>query len=881
MSQFEYNINVKLNDQGVTVGVDGISKALDGVAEQAERTSQSMGGLGGVVERLKKNLDFTQLTQVLGNVNQGLQALNAPAVGFEQSMADLQAITGVVGEEFEDLSRTARRVGVESGLGASASAEAYAILAGQIDVPTAALKELHKETIKLAQAGALDLQSSANAVAGTLNQFGLEASEAARVVNVLAAGSRAGGAEVVDLAESFKVVGASAAAAGLSVEETAGAIEVLANNQTKGAEAGTALRNVVTALQTKLGIDISQTGLAPALQAIREKMDGMSSSVERTTFLAKVFGRENLTAAQFLITNAEAVTDMTAAVTDSNAAQEQADIRTQTWAHRMEVAKAKVDEWKIGLVNATGGTLPFVEVLSSQAVTLSQLLPLFDAVKGGITSFAAVVPRVATTLRSLTSVQAALNAVMSANPITLVVTGLGALAAAAAFAYNHSASFKVAVDGLWGKLKELFSTLSDLLMPVLSKMGNALTELGKVIIPIVIKPLEWLLKLLGWVVDKITAVTKSVADFLGLSAQTGKAMDGVATASGRVHDTYQRNVAAAGLLNRSTEDMRGTWDEINKTTTKVASTVVNIKMPKLRGDGDDTKKTVITDLDTIAGINNRIKLLQDAINKAKGDERIGLAKEIALWQDKLAAIKEAMEAVVWMQQQGGKKVDMFGDIEGSVQIGAPKKIQTDAPKLFDGKSVKDLAKVEDLYAAVGKAMDKTNKKAIAQMRELQDNIAGVGSVMGTLGSIVGGTAGAWLQWGGSVLQSIASVIPALVDLFGKTTANTAATAGHWGAKLGPIGVAAAVAATLATLLAIPSQTAHAFADGGVVFGTTYAMVGEYPGAANNPEVIAPLNKLQELIKPAQGGPAGEVVFRIRRGELVGILSKDAKIKKYT
>ncbi|MEM9685298.1 MAG: hypothetical protein AAF934_00065 [Bacteroidota bacterium] len=43
----------------------------------------------------------------------------------------------------------------------------------------------------------------------------------------------------------------------------------------------------------------------------------------------------------------------------------------------------------------------------------------------------------------------------------------------------------------------------------------------------------------------------------------------------------------------------------------------------------------------------------------------------------------------------------------------------------------------------------------------------------------------------------------------------------------------------------------ALASGGIAMGPTLALVGEYAGARGNPEVIAPLNKLQDLIRPAQ------------------------------
>ena len=50
----------------------------------------------------------------------------------------------------------------------------------------------------------------------------------------------------------------------------------------------------------------------------------------------------------------------------------------------------------------------------------------------------------------------------------------------------------------------------------------------------------------------------------------------------------------------------------------------------------------------------------------------------------------------------------------------------------------------------------------------------------------------------------------------------------------------------------------AFANGGIVSGPTMGLMGEYPGAQNNPEVIAPLDKLKDLIG---GGGSGQFVLR--------------------
>lgn len=64
-----------------------------------------------------------------------------------------------------------------------------------------------------------------------------------------------------------------------------------------------------------------------------------------------------------------------------------------------------------------------------------------------------------------------------------------------------------------------------------------------------------------------------------------------------------------------------------------------------------------------------------------------------------------------------------------------------------------------------------------------------------------------------------------------------------------------------------------FADGGVVSGPTMALIGEYAGASNNPEVVAPLDKLRDMIEP-QSAFAGKVRFEIEGRKLVGIIEKE-------
>ena len=43
------------------------------------------------------------------------------------------------------------------------------------------------------------------------------------------------------------------------------------------------------------------------------------------------------------------------------------------------------------------------------------------------------------------------------------------------------------------------------------------------------------------------------------------------------------------------------------------------------------------------------------------------------------------------------------------------------------------------------------------------------------------------------------------------------------------------------------------ASGGLAYGETLARIGEYPNARSNPEVVAPLDKLQGILERSGGG----------------------------
>ena len=914
--------DVPIDTSKAQEAVDKLDDRLEEAGQEAQQTGEKGTEAFDSIDNSIRNIELTSLIQQVQMVGETLGQLATPAVNFEQSMADLSAITGSVGEELEDLTQTAREVGKASGLGASESARAFAILAGQIDVPIDALKVLQRETITLAQAGALPLEDAANAVAGTINQFGMEASEASRVVNVLAAGSRAGGAEVVDLSESFKVAGAAANAAGVSIEETAGALEVLAQNNTKGAEAGTAMRNMLVAMQTRLGIDISQTGFAGGLKIIQEELDKMQSPVERTTFLAKAFGRENMVAAQFLLSNADAVEEMTTAVTGTNSAMEQAEIRNDTWAHKMEVARAKIDDVLISMSSLSGSLLPMAGIIGEQVSKFSGLIPLVSSASKMLQGFS-----IKTTVATVA--QKGLNAVLRANPIGAVVTAISALVAGVVYAYNHFEGFRQSVQETWGKLQALWSMLYERLKPAFDLIGKIVGGALKIAFGWFAKQLEIVCTVIGAVADGIMDLIKwfdkllapidkacrKLGEFLGLRdkaaeppaqpSETAQKMIDITAINQQIDALRARQNAiveeqgAVGGLSNEYLKLGGEIQKlINKrealkgtTTAKAPAPTIPLAetLPTNTGGAGSAEQNKIYNLTTIEGIQNNISRLQERMQKASFDEAVALQTEIDALQKKLntfqSLIKKAAEPLTKVKATGITTIQQY-------QVASLKEAEESGKETRGGRIIASPLGTKGWAKELDDFQKKVNKITLDHLKGeaekwknfvggIQSGLGGIASTMSSIGNIVGGAAGSWLQWGASVVSAISQALPQLLALFNANvaTATSGAAASQSSVPIvGPIMAVASIASILAAIASTPKATA--FAQGGVISGPTYALVGEYAGASNNPEVIAPLDRLPALLgtdKQIQG--SSEVSFKIRGRELIGILNKELKTTK--
>ena len=337
------------------------------------------------------------------------------------------------------------------------------------------------------------------------------------------------------------------------------------------------------------------------------------------------------------------------------------------------------------------------------------------------------------------------------------------------------------------------------------------------------------------------------------------------------------------------------------------------------------KPADISQLDTIEKLDEAVRYYQEQQSKQSADEIQNTQRTIDALEAKRKAMQRGIE--IPSMQKEIAEINGLSNREFKIKVKGMQKQLNDTNNPVTEGQRKDIEEMISTY----EQWRKSSISSFDTVKSGWDGIKGIGDSIDSITDALDGNGNAWQKVTAIVdgfiqLYESISAIVGIIDML--TTASTAhataktgeaaattATATAQGVETAAQTAAAAamvpviVANKLATasymeLAAAMFFAAHAsipfvgfgiasgfvsaatamveaigvmpFAKGGVVSGPTLALVGEYAGASNNPEVIAPLDKLRSMIQP-QGGIGGNVRFEIEGRKLVGVISNTTRV----
>lgn len=482
----------------------------------------------------KKENAGKRLSGATGNLAKGaavvaagaapLVAMIGTAANFEQAMSKVKAITNSSNEDMARLNETAQQLGATTQFSATQAAEAMSYL-GMAGWKTDQIIAGMPDMLDLAAASGSDLATVADIVSDDLTAFGMSADQAGHMADVMAAASTNANTNVEMMGMTFKYAGAVAGALGYSLEDVSIATGLMANAGIKADQAGTSLRAIMTrlidppkdaadALNT-LGIsainaDGSVKPFRQTIMELREKFQGLSQS-EKAQMASSIAGTDamsgflavvNASDSDFntlanAIDNADGASKQMANTMNDNA--KGGAIQLQSAIEGVSIAIgsiflptlamiagvmaqtvgsvanwAKEHQELVGIIITTtaaiAGLIMAVLAINVAAAGILYLKNSFLLYKMVVSDANILMRLWAGATKMAAAAQMALNAVMSANPIILIIMAILAAVAAFVYFYNTNEKFRNMVISAWNAIK---TTASSVWSTIVVAIGSA------------------------------------------------------------------------------------------------------------------------------------------------------------------------------------------------------------------------------------------------------------------------------------------------------------------------------------------------------------------------------------------------------------------------
>ena len=313
--------------------------------------------LGGVLKQTQGSLlatatRFASVTAAVGALGSAFADNIATARKFEVSMSQLSSLTGMAGEDLNKLKEYAIELGSTTTLSASEVADAFKMIGSQqpqLLESGEALKAVTNNAITLAEAAGIDLATASQTLSTSINQMGGDSSNAERYINVLAAASQKGAGDIAWLGEAITKSGTTAKAVGTDYEELVANLEQLAKAGFDASTAGTALRSIIMNLEKQ-----TNNNFKPSVVGLTNAFENLGKANLDIVGYQEIAGKMFASQAKALADAAGEAKNMTAAITGTNTAEEQAKTNTDNLEGSIKALSSAWEGFNLHLNSSNG-----------------------------------------------------------------------------------------------------------------------------------------------------------------------------------------------------------------------------------------------------------------------------------------------------------------------------------------------------------------------------------------------------------------------------------------------------------------------------------------------------------------------------------------------
>ena len=351
-------------DQGLATATKSIQRFQSNVNKAGRQIVNSLNFTGINTTALLN--PYTAAAAAIGGV---VTSVVSNQVKFEKSMDNFQAILGVSAREMEYFSQEAIRMGSTTTQTASQVAEAYTMIAArlpQLLKSKEGLVQVTEAAIILAEAAGITVDEAGKALADSINQTGASAYEASRYINVLAAGSRNGAGDITYLNTALEKFGSIGSTVGMSFEQLVASIETVAPKITDASSAGIYLRQVLLTLEKQ-----NDEGLRPSVVGISQALENLAAKQLTVAEYAQMFDKRAVITAMTLVEQRNKFNELTNAVTGTNTAYEQAELRTDNVKGAITRLSSAWERFTLSVSNSTGALQGFLDTLATVLNTIT------------------------------------------------------------------------------------------------------------------------------------------------------------------------------------------------------------------------------------------------------------------------------------------------------------------------------------------------------------------------------------------------------------------------------------------------------------------------------------------------------------------------------